>query len=318
MGDQLSDLRGWRVEWRNSTIKEYQLVNATGMILLNIFKNINWCSVLVDHVISEYQRGVNCSLIHNDSESEGAKILKILETSAETEVLMAEMSPELLTSFATYKSKLEESELVEGQAYAVSGLIPMNSGSEILYLQARGSTTKWKPLSPLAMESFEPFFCPQKSMKLSNLGESSLSSEFDIAAYVVYVGEVYTASHQKKQWVFVTDDSISDLQSGLSNSLLAISFCSPSIDDDSFAPINSNLVGSMVGFCNLIKKPKDQMNHLWVAEATENSAYHLNFNPSISHLKSAGASVQAWAKTSNSIINELRKKVLFVTGNCEG
>ncbi|KAK8665667.1 hypothetical protein V6N13_005829 [Hibiscus sabdariffa] len=347
------------------------------------------CSVLVDHVISEYQRGANSSLIHNDSESEGAKILKILETSAEPEVLMAEMSPEQLTSFATYKSKLEatrqlemeksiekaleqaglnerdvvpfmrirvvglttrnhhgkgrpkegiitiwnptekqvnlkaylallsssspcacelsqflllqESELVEGQAYVVSGLIPMNSESEILYLQARGSTTKWQPLSPLAMESFEPFFCPRKSMKLSNLGEISLSSEFDIAAYVVYVGEVYTASHQKKQWVFVTDDSISDLQSGLSNSLLAISFCSPSIDDDSFAPINSNLAGSMVGFCNLIKKPKDQMNHLWVAEATENSAYHLNFTPSIFHLKSAGASVQAWAKASNSV-----------------
>ncbi|KAK8561593.1 hypothetical protein V6N13_149242 [Hibiscus sabdariffa] len=347
------------------------------------------CSVLVDHVISEYQRGANSSLIHNDSESEGAKILKILETSAEPEVLMAEMSPEQLTSFATYKSKLEatrqfemeksiekaleqaglnerdvvpfmrirvvglttrshhgkgrpkegiitiwnptekqvnlkaylailsssspcacglsqflllqESELVEGQAYVVSGLIPMNSESEILYLQARGSTTKWQPLSPPAMESFEPFFCPRKSMKLSNLGEISLSSEFDIAAYVVYVGEVYTASHQKKQWVFVTDDSISDLQPGLSNSLLAISFCSPSVDDDSFAPINSNLVGSMVGFCNLIKKPKDQMNHLWVAEATENSAYHLNFTPSISHLKSAGASVQAWAKASNSV-----------------
>ncbi|XP_039009037.1 protein BREAST CANCER SUSCEPTIBILITY 2 homolog B-like isoform X2 [Hibiscus syriacus] len=290
------------------------------------------CSVLVDHVISEYQRQVNSSLLLNDSESEGAKILKILETSAEPEVLMAEMSPEQLTSFATYKSKLEatrqlemeksiekaleqaglndrdvvpfmrirvvgltnrnyhgkgrakegiitiwnptekqESELVEGQAYAVSGLMPMNSDSEILYLQARGSTTKWQPLSPLEMESFEPFFCPRKPMKLSNLGEISLSSEFDIAAYVVYVGEVYTASHQKKQWVFVTDDSISDPQSGLSNSLLAISFCSPSIDDDSFAPINSNLVRSM-----------------------------------------------AWAKTSNSIINELRKKVSFVIGNCEG
>ncbi|XP_012460756.1 protein BREAST CANCER SUSCEPTIBILITY 2 homolog B isoform X1 [Gossypium raimondii] len=352
------------------------IVRSERMESRMVQKHNQRCSVLVDHVISEYQRGVNSSYIHNDSESEGAKILRILETSAEPEVLMAEMSPEQLTSFATYKSKLEatrqlemeksiekalaeaglnerdvvpfmrvrvvglinrnyhgkgrpkegiitiwnptekqESELVEGQAYVVSGLIPMNSDSEILYLQARGSTNKWQPLSPLAMESFEAFFFPRKSMKLSNLGEISLSSEFDIAAYVVYVGEVYTASHQKKQWVFVTDDSISDL---LSDSLLAISFCSPSIDDDSFAPINSNLVGSMVGFCNLIKKPKDQMNHLWVAEATENSTYYLNFKPSISHLKSAGASVQAWAKASSSIIDELRKKVLFVIGNCEG
>lgn len=45
------------------------------------------------------------------------------------------------------------------------------------------------------------------------------------------------------------------------------------------------------------------MNHLWVAEATENSAYYLTFNPSVSHLKSAGASVQAWAKDSNTVRN---------------
>jgi breast cancer 2 susceptibility protein len=64
---------------------------------------------------------------------------------------------------------------------------------------------------------------------------------------VVYVGEVFTAPHQKKQWVFVTDGSISELQSEeLSNSLLAISFCSPYIDDDSFTPVNSNLAGSTV------------------------------------------------------------------------
>lgn len=62
---------------------------------------------------------------------------------------------------------------------------------------------------------------------------------------------------------------------------------------------NSN---SQVGFCNLIKKAKDQMNHLWVAEAAENCAYFLNLNPSIcSHLKIAGASVQTWAKASNSV-----------------
>ncbi|XVE62082.1 hypothetical protein DITRI_Ditri06bG0090800 [Diplodiscus trichospermus] len=268
------------------------------------------CLLVVDHILSEYQREFNNSHIHNDSESEGAKILKILETAAEPEVLMAEMSPEQLTSFATYKSKLEatrqlemeksiekalaqaglnerdvipfmrvrvvglknrnyhgkgrpkegiisiwnptekqRNELVEGQAYVVAGLIPMNSDSEMLYLQARGSCTKWQHLSPPAMECFEPFFSPRKSIKLSNLGEIPLSSEFDIAAYVVYVGEVYTAANQKKQWVFVTDDSISDLLSeGLSDSLLAISFCSPRMDEDSFAPINSNLVGSIIGF----------------------------------------------------------------------
>ncbi|MBA0814860.1 hypothetical protein Gohar_020659 [Gossypium harknessii] len=309
------------------------IVRSERMESRMVQKHNQRCSVLVDHVISEYQRGVNSSYIHNDSESEGAKILRILETSAEPEVLMAEMSPEQLTSFATYKSKLEatrqlemeksiekalaeaglnerdvvpfmrvrvvglinrnyhgkgrpkegiitiwnptekqESELVEGQAYVVSGLIPMNSDSEILYLQARGSTNKWQPLSPLAMESFEAFFFPRKSMKLSNLGEISLSRQ-------VIILILFDLFHLKS---------------------------------------DSNTKSLQVGFCNLIKKPKDQMNHLWVAEATENSTYYLNFKPSISHLKSAGASVQAWAKASSSIIDELRKKVLFVIGNCEG
>ncbi|KAA8517722.1 hypothetical protein F0562_015219 [Nyssa sinensis] len=283
-------------------------------------------SVVAEGIMSEFQRGIKDFHINNDNESEeGAKIFKILETAAEPEVLMAEMSSEQLTSFAAYQAKLEATrhsdmkksiekaledaglsprevtplmrvrvlgltsrsdlrkccprqglitiwnptemqqlELVEGKAYAISGLIPLSSDSDTLYLQARGSTTKWLPLSSSAIEHFEPFFSPRKSVILSNLGEVPLSTEFDIAAFVVYVGEVYTAAHQKKQWVFVTDGSISDLHvEDPSNSLLAISFCSTHIDCDSFAPINYNLVGSTVGFCNLIKRAKDQMNHLW-------------------------------------------------------
>lgn len=42
-----------------------------------------------------------------DHESEGAKLMKLLETSAEPEVLMAGMSSKQLASFASYKSKLE-------------------------------------------------------------------------------------------------------------------------------------------------------------------------------------------------------------------
>ena len=47
------------------------------------------------------------SNIYTDIDSEGAKILKILETSAEPEVLMVEMSPQQLASFASYQSKVE-------------------------------------------------------------------------------------------------------------------------------------------------------------------------------------------------------------------
>lgn len=171
---------------------------------------------------------------------------------------------------------------------------------------------------------------------------------------VVYVGEVYKAANQKKQWIFVTDGSVSDLhlETSSSKSLLAISFCSPSIDQDSYAPVNHNLAGSTVstcsvyseilfalhtghyegnnddthahfgnkkedygffielvilhimqiGFCNLIKRERDQLNHLWVAEATENSTYFYSYDHLLaSHLKDAAATAQKWANISSSV-----------------
>ncbi|RHN50835.1 putative nucleic acid-binding protein [Medicago truncatula] len=134
-------------------------------------------------------------------------------------------------------------ELAEGEAYAIAGLTPYGSDSDVLRFQTRGSTTKWLPLSSNARNS---------------LGQ------------------------QKKQWVFVTDGSImKGLQSEkFTDTLLAIFFCSPLIDHDSFPPINHNLAGSTVGFCNLIKKEKDHTYQIWVADANENSTYYLKFDSS--------------------------------------
>ncbi|XP_022159315.1 protein BREAST CANCER SUSCEPTIBILITY 2 homolog B-like isoform X2 [Momordica charantia] len=262
-------------------------------------------TAVIDGIVSEFQRGIKSSIYNENDSEEGAKIFKILETAAEPEVLMAEMSPEQLTSFATYQAKMEaiqqsdmeksiekalsdaglngrdvtpfmrvrvvglisknnkrkshrkeglitiwnptekqQLELVEGQAYAIAGLVPINCDADILYLQAKGSNTKWQSLSPQAMEYFEPFYRPRKSVSISNLGEVPLSSEFDVVAMVIHVGEVFTTAHQKKQWIFVADGSIFESHSGLSNSLLAISFCSPYVGDESFVPMNCNLVGS--------------------------------------------------------------------------
>ncbi|TKY47857.1 BREAST CANCER SUSCEPTIBILITY B [Spatholobus suberectus] len=212
----------------------------------------------------------------------------------------------------------QRQELVEGGAYAIAGLIPSSSDFDILHLQTRGSSTKWLPLSSNAREQFKPSFSSRKSIPLSSLGDIPLSNEFDIAAYVVHVGGVYTSSQQKKQWVFVTDGSIMNgLQSEkLMNSLLGICFCSPLIDYDSFPPINYNLAGSTVGFCNLIKREKDHTNHIWVGDATENSAYYLNFDSlHCSHLRNAASSVRGWANNSSLIIEKLKKKVLYLVGD---
>ncbi|KAK3029484.1 hypothetical protein RJ639_037505 [Escallonia herrerae] len=338
-------------------------------------------SIIAEGIVSEFQIGIKRTYRNNEQDSdEGAKILKILETAAEPEVLMAEMSSEQLNSFSTYQAKLEsmrqadvqksiekalegaglsgrevtpfmrvrvvglnnksylerccpreglitiwnptekqQMALVEGQAYSIAGLVPSSSDSDTLYLQARGSSTKWLPLLPAERENFRPFFSPRKPVSLSNIGEVLNSSEFDIAAFVIYVGEVYTAAHQKKQWVFVTDGSLTELHLEETYPLLAISFCSPCVDCDSVLPINYNLAGSTVGFCNLIKREKDQINHLWVAEATENSNYFLNYDHAhISHLKDAASSAQRWAMTSSLTIEKLRGKVLSIIGNCKG
>lgn len=338
-------------------------------------------SNIIEGITSDFQRGSIGSCIENDYDNEGAKILKMLESAAEPELLMAEMSSEQLASFSKYQAKVDETrqgdlqrliekalkdaglnardvtpfmrvrvaglksrvqykgevqrgglitiwnpteqqkfELVEGQAYAISGLIPLHSDLSTLYLQARGSSTKWKPLTTKEKESFGPFFIPRKPVSLSRMGEVPLSSEFDIAVLVLHVGLEYISGQQKRQWVFVTDGSLCELQTEESTtSLLAISFCSPSADDDFISPINYNLVGSIIGFCNLVKRAKDHVNHMWVAEATENSTYYLKYNhPYCSHLKDAFGLVEKWEQSASSTIEKLRRKVLHIVGGPKG
>ncbi|WJX25236.1 hypothetical protein P8452_14298 [Trifolium repens] len=336
-------------------------------------------SAVVDNIVSEYQNERTDSHIYDCDDSEGAKIYRMLETAAEPEYLMADMSLEQLNSFGAYKAKLnairqsqmessiekalkdsglgnrevtpfmrlrvvgltyktrrekpkegivtiwsptqkQRQELVEGEAYAIAGLIPSGSDSDVLRLQSRGSTTKWLPLSSSAKEQFKPFFSSRKSIPLSSLSDIPLSNEFDIVAFVVHVGEVYTSNQQKKQWVFVTDGSIMHgLQwNKLMDTLLAICFCSPLIDNDSFPPINYNLAGSTVGFCNLIKKEKDHTNHVWVADANEISTYYLKFDsPHCSHLRNAACSVRRWASGSGLIMKKLKEKVFDIIGDCK-
>lgn len=65
------------------------------------------CTAIVDGIVSEFQRGTKSRIYSECDSEEGAKLFKILETAAEPELLMAEMSPEQLTSFASYQTKIE-------------------------------------------------------------------------------------------------------------------------------------------------------------------------------------------------------------------
>ncbi|XP_057808208.1 protein BREAST CANCER SUSCEPTIBILITY 2 homolog B-like [Salvia miltiorrhiza] len=330
--------------------------------------------LLAEGIMSAFQRDTEFDVGDDHEREEGAKLMKLLETAAEPEVLMAGMSSKQLASFASYKAKLEAKrqleiqrsiekavedaglgerqttpflrlkvvglmkkgqrecsplkglitiwnptqkqtlELREGQAYAVGGLVPSSSDSGILYLQTRGSTSDWLPLSYTMMEQYESFFVPRSSTTISCLGEVPLSSEFDMAALVVYVGEVYRQGCQQKQWVFVTDGSAAI--EGSPDVLLAINFCLPYVEFDSSVPMNSSIAGSVVGFSNLIKRPRDQVNGLWVAEATENSDYFLSYDHEVrQHLKDAAASVSKWATPSCLIVEKLKGRVMSIIRN---
>lgn len=63
-------------------------------------------SDVVDNIVSEYQKEGSGSHIYDYGNSEGAKIYKMLETAAEPEFLMADMTPGQLSSFAAYNAKL--------------------------------------------------------------------------------------------------------------------------------------------------------------------------------------------------------------------
>ncbi|GAB2209907.1 hypothetical protein Droror1_Dr00027134 [Drosera rotundifolia] len=207
-------------------------------------------------------------------------------------------------------------DLSEGQAYAISGLVPVCRNPKLLYLHARSSTITWQSLASSEREEFMPFFNPRESFLLSRLGEVPMSREFDTVALVLYVGEVCIADRQRRQWVFVTDGSVAKMKSGhTGSSLLAISFSAPCVEGDSELPVNYNVVNSIVGFRDLVMREKDQVNDLWVAEAGENSTYHLSFeHQATSHLKHSSFSVQRWAKNSFSRIESLKNKVLSIVG----
>ncbi|XP_044338914.1 protein BREAST CANCER SUSCEPTIBILITY 2 homolog B isoform X2 [Triticum aestivum] len=219
----------------------------------------------------------------------------------------------------------QKADLVEGQVYIATGLLPSAHCTNILYLHARGSSTMWKPLASAQAADFQPFFTPRKAVELSLIGEVPLASlscsEFDIAGVVLHVGEVYLCSNQKRQWLFLTDGSkfISASQSTEQDDcLLAVSFsCSSASDDGAF--FSYALSGNTVGFSNLVKRQKDQTRHIWVAEATQNSTFTLSHEISKkSHLKEAATCAEKWASSSFDKIQQLKEKVLCIIGDSGG
>ncbi|XP_051223047.1 protein BREAST CANCER SUSCEPTIBILITY 2 homolog B isoform X4 [Lolium perenne] len=215
----------------------------------------------------------------------------------------------------------QKADLVEGQIYFVTGLVPSAYCTGSLYLHARGSSTTWKPLASAQAADFEPFFTPRKAVELSLFGEIPLASEFDIAGVVLHVGDVYLCSSQKRQWLFLTDGSkftSAQHSAEQDDCLLAVSFSCRIAGDDSVF-FSHALAGNTVGFSNMVKRQKDQMNRIWVAEATESSTYTVSHEISKkSHLKEAAICAEKWASSSHAKIQQLKERVLCIIGDSGG
>uniref|UniRef100_A0ACD5TRR7 Uncharacterized protein n=1 Tax=Avena sativa TaxID=4498 RepID=A0ACD5TRR7_AVESA len=215
----------------------------------------------------------------------------------------------------------QKADLVEGQIYFVTGLVPSTYCTGSLYLHARGSSTMWKPLASAWAADFEPFFTPRKAVELSLFGEVPLASEFDIAGVVLHVGDVYLSSSQKRQWLFLTDGSkftSAQQSTEQDDCLLAVSFsCRIAGDDCAF--FSHALSGNTVGFSNLVKRQKDQTRRIWVAEATESSTFTLSHAISKkSHLKEAAICAEKWASSSYHKIQQLKERVACTIGDSGG
>ncbi|URE25440.1 BRCA2, helical, partial [Musa troglodytarum] len=104
---------------------------------------------LMDEAIMSEQSYVFVDI--NDSD-EGAKLCEILETAAEPEVLMADMTSKQLFSFSIYQAKQKE------------------------IRQSHLQKEIEKALKDAGLALRRPFFNPRKSVNLSNLGEIPLAS----------------------------------------------------------------------------------------------------------------------------------------------
>ncbi|URE38593.1 Leucine rich repeat N-terminal domain, partial [Musa troglodytarum] len=223
-------------------------------------------------------------------------IIEILETTTEPEVLMADMTSEQLFSFSIYQAKQKEirqshlqkkiekalkdaglasgevtpfmrkADLVEGKIYDVSGLMPLNFSMDVLYLQDGGYSMVWKKLHSTEADKYEPFLI--------------LANQSTCQIWVRYLWQ-----EKSNGFSLQTDAIVAQLSQYQEqhDCLLAVSFSSPMVDKDQFSHHHE---GTVVGFYNLVKRARDQTNHLWVAEATENSTYSVSYNlPGNCHLK---------------------------------
>ncbi|URE38582.1 Leucine rich repeat N-terminal domain [Musa troglodytarum] len=181
-------------------------------------------------------------------------IIEILETTTEPEVLMADMTSEQLFSFSIYQAKQKE----------------------IRQSHLQKKIEKALKDAGLASGEVTPF------MRKADLVEGKIYDVSGLMPLNFSMDVLYLQDGGYSMTIFNPRKSVN--LSNLGEIPLA-SFSSPMVDKDQFSHHHE---GTVVGFYNLVKRARDQTNHLWVAEATENSTYSVSYNlPGNCHLKLA-------------------------------
>ncbi|KAI5076154.1 hypothetical protein GOP47_0008219 [Adiantum capillus-veneris] len=306
---------------------------------------------------------------------EGAKIFQLLESSAEPELLMADMSAAQHAAFSAFQAKREAARqslaqknilkalgdvhldsrevapfmkisvrglcfpacksqicskctkggivtvwhvteeqvdrLKEGAVYCVSNLSPFTgrSGARSRNAVLQMRTTKASNWHLLPQAVFSGFI-PRKALPLSMLGTLPFRSEFDVAALIIHVGKPYACGFHRRQWLFASDGSLEEEFSQEPKKMLSLLAIDLSTSSDAFLPVERALEGCIIGYCNLLKRCRDQRNSMWVAEASESSIFSSNLSArNFVHLKAASENVSIWAKSSERLISELEERV---------
>ncbi|KAL3681954.1 hypothetical protein R1sor_024910 [Riccia sorocarpa] len=213
-----------------------------------------------------------------------------------TRVRETASSKEGLVTVWQATEELQE-QLQEGKVYCVYGLRPTSKGFYHSF-----SSTRWRPVSAAYLENNYAFsYVPRAPLKISSLSEYMSCREFDVVGLVLSVTDPFPRDSfrgaAKSQWVFITDGSCAKgdaADAWEETQVLAVEVFWPV---EAFVPIESSLVGSVVGFCNLWLKHRDHVNRLWVAEASDKAHYSAKLTSSaFRHLSTAASEVRKWAK----------------------
>jgi hypothetical protein len=144
---------------------------------------------------------------------------------------------------------------------------------------------------------------------------SSLTSEFDTAAYVLLCTDPCPNGTRRRQWVFLTDgsfegDCYGTPEDGIQpepEQLPMILALDINLPEESFVPVEKSFVGSVVAVANVRRQARDEQHRFGRGAASDVTVVSGNLNGSyLRHLKGKAEAVLKWGEASPEVGLRLR------------